>query len=466
MADTVLAPAGRARELPAWVWALAAVVLGGVGGVLGVALGDPARVVAGLVGLVIAALVLWRYEIGVVAILFTLPLDRYGRVLTHPMLVTLYQLALLLTLLSWAIALARRPGERLRFSAVDLGIGTLVFAALWSLPHSLSRPATSLAVVRLLFDWAFTLLFANALSKRRVARWATITLLATAVLSTLLALAQYFLPGFAFGNTLHVNQGDGLTITRVGALFYDPNYLAGFLSVAFVVAFTLLVHARRWRDAALHAAVAVVLSAGVLVTFSRTGLVGVAVAVLAVLLTAPARRRPWLLGALGALMVIGLLASPEAIVRRVESIGNPTSDLSVSTRYYMFGSAADIARDRPVWGTGIAAFEYAYPPYRRLDTLTFITKPHELPIALVAEMGVAGLIAELALTLAVISLFWRRRRRGWTPAEAFSLAALVSLILQALFQYYLYFEYLWFFVAFAVAANRLALEEESHVGNG
>jgi hypothetical protein len=35
-------------------------------------------------------------------------------------------------------------------------------------------------------------------------------------------------------------------------------------------------------------------------------------------------------------------------------------------------------------------------------------------------------------------------------------------MIQSLFQYYLYFEYLWLLVAFAVAANRVAAEEESH----
>ncbi len=73
------------------------------------------------VGLVSAALVLWRYQVGAVLIVLTLPLDEFGRVLSSPVSVTLFHLALVSTLVSWGLAVVRRDAQ-LRFSAVDWGM--------------------------------------------------------------------------------------------------------------------------------------------------------------------------------------------------------------------------------------------------------------------------------------------------------------------------------------------------------
>ncbi len=83
--------------------------------------------------------------------------------------------------------------------------------------------------MRLVFLWAFTLLYANVLSSRKLTEWVTWTLLATGFATALLALAQKYVPGFNYGSVRVVSDQGDLT-TRVGGFFYDPNYLAGFLS--------------------------------------------------------------------------------------------------------------------------------------------------------------------------------------------------------------------------------------------
>lgn len=456
----LIARSSSTSRLNAWAFALAALVVGVGGGLMASGLGAQ-KAVTLAVGVVVLAVVLWRYQIGVILILLTLPLDVYGRLITSPVTVTVFHVALLFTLVSWGIAVMQERAK-LRFSAVDAGIAAILFAAVWSFPQSLLPKQTLIAIVRLAFLWLFTLLYANAMSSRRVMNWVTGVLVGTGVGSAGVALAQYFVPGFTFGSTRQVNQGGGEWLTRVGAFFHDPNYLAGFLSVTLVMALALLVHSRKWWPAIAWAGAAGVLGVGVLVTFSRTGLVGVAGALLIVLLTAPKDRRNWLIGVFVVLVLIAVVASPQAIVGRAKSIGDISGDLSIATRYHMFGSAFEIARDHWAVGTGLAAFEAAYPPYRRLGTLTWITKPHEVPIALVAETGVAGVIAQIVFLGALFVTFRRKRKGDWTAAEAFALAGLVGIMIQSLFQYYLYFEYLWLLIAFAVAANRVAAEEESH----
>lgn len=443
----------------AWPYLLAAVVAGVVGG-LAVSAGLSARdVVLAIAALAVAGAVLWRYQLGAVLIVLTLPLDQYGRVLSHPVSITLFHLALLSTLASWGLAIVRGDAK-LRFSAVDWGIGALILAALWSAPFSMARSATLFATVRLVFLWLFTLLYSNVLSTRKVAEQVSWTLLGTGVATSAVALAQTYVPGFTFGSVRLVNTGAGW-IKRVGAFFYDPNYLAGFLAVSLLVGLAMLVHSKSlWRAVACLGASAVI-GAGVLVTFSRTGLVGVAAGVAIVVLTAPKRRVLPLVMLLLALAIAAFAMSPAAIMDRVTSIGNATGDQSNATRVYMFPSAWEIARDHWVFGTGLSAFRQAYPEYRRLQADSTVLKPHEIPLSLFSETGVAGIIAQLILVWALVKTFWRRRPGGWTAAESFALAGIVSLGVQSLFQYYLYFEYVWLFIAFAVAANRIAQTEEA-----
>lgn len=455
--DTV---ARRPTPDAAWIWALAAVAAGAAGGLAvnaGLSAGNLGVAIVALLGV---AAVLWRYQVGAVLIIVTLPLDQYGRVLSSPVSVTLFHLALLATLASWGLALVRGDAK-LRFSAVDLGIGALLLAALWSLPFSLAPSATAFAAVRLAFLWAFTLLYSNAMSDERVAGWVTWTLLASGVATSMIALAQTYVPGVRFGSVRLVNTGGGAWIKRVGAFFYDPNYLAGFLAVTLLVGLALLVHSRSWSRAALCLAATGVIGAGVLVTFSRTGLVGVAAGVLIVVLTAPRARLLPLIAVMVALVVIAGSMAPASIMERVTSIGNAKSDQSNATRVYMFPSAYEIGRDNWVFGTGLGAFRYAYPEYRRLQADPSVLKPHEIPLSMFSEMGIAGILAQLVLLWALARCFWHSRPRGWSAMESFALAGLVSLGVQSLFQYYLYFEYLWLFIAFAVAANRIAVTKEA-----
>jgi O-antigen ligase len=456
--------AGTARRLApspdsAWPYALAALALGAVAGASVAAGLSPARIVALVIGLAIAAAVLWRYQVGAVLIVLTLPLDEYGRVISSPVSVTLFHLALVATLVSWGLALVRGDAK-LRFSQVDFGIGALVFAALWSLPFSLAPSATAFAAVRLVFLWAFTLLYANVLTSRGLLDWVSWTLIATAAGTALLALAQTYVPGFTYGSIRSLND-QGTIVNRAGALFHDPNYLAGFLAVALLVALALLVHSRSWTRALVCVAASAVIGLGMLITLSRTGLVGVGAGVIVVIATAPRKRVLPLAAAIAALVLVVALASPAAIVSRVRSIGDVSTDQSNATRIYMVPSAYEIARDNWAFGTGLGGFRYAYPAYRRIGADSTVLKPHEIPLSLWSETGVAGIIAQVILVWGLIAVFWRKRPKGWTAAESFALAGIVSLGVQSLFQYYLYFEYVWLFIAFAIAANRIARQEEA-----
>lgn len=447
--------AATSRIGPSAAWAAIALATGVVAAVAGVRFGV-LEVALGAVGLAAAVAILLAPERGLLAMLLLLPLDTAGRIITEPVTVTWFHLALLLTMGAWALARVRGTHRTApAFTPVDAGVLLLVAAAVWSLPGSLSPGSTAMAIMRIAFITLFYFAFVTFTRDEAVADRVILVLVATAAASALLAVAQYLIPGLPIG----VYRGNvtvtGAQIVRPGALFHDPNYLATFLSVAVVAAAAKAFHARRVVDSIPWLVAAAMCGAGIVVTFSRTGWVGLAAGLGVLVLSAPRSRRPALI-ALASLAVIGVVfAAPEAITSRVASIADVEGDASVRTRYLMVGSTVEMIGDNWVFGTGLGAYDLAYPRYRQPGT-SAVTKPHQLPLAIWAEMGIPALAAELLIIGGLAWVYNHRRGRPWSPYEAFGVAGVSALLVQSLFQYYLYVEYLWLCLAFAVAATRFA----------
>ena len=443
-------------------WLAAALVLGSLGGML-VPRTD-GRIVSlvfgGIVALAVVVLVMRDTRYGLYVMLLALPLDLAGRILTDPVTLTVYHVTLLLALLSWAVRVARLgPDPSAELTLVHLGALLLIAASVWSLPFSLDRSATLVAIVRLTFLVAFFMVFTRHMRDERTMDRVLGLVVGTAAASAVLAVAQYFIPGLRIGQVATLGVGSAV-IVRPSAFFTDPNYLAALLSVAIVAAFARAAHARTITRAAPWLIGAAVSSTGLVVTLSRTGWVGVGVGLVVALAFAPARRRSrLLLGLLGAVVAVAAL-SPEWATSRLDSITNPTADGSTATRWLMYGSTIEMIEDYWLFGTGLDAYDEAYPAYRKPGAMRDIFKPHQLPLALPAEMGILGLLAELLIVGGVVVEVVRHRHRGWNPWEGAGLAGLVALLVQSLFQYYLYFEYLWLFLALTVAATRLARSAE------
>jgi O-antigen ligase/glycosyltransferase involved in cell wall biosynthesis len=406
-----------------------------------------------LVGAACGAAVAWvarEPRLGLIAILLALPLDRFGRLIESPVILTAYHSMLLLTLASWGWSLLRRR-ESLRLSAVDLGMGALLFAAVWSLPLSLARGATAVAVVRIGFSAALVLLFANLASDARWLRRLAAAFAVTAVLSAIAAVAQYSVPGFPIPMIDAVVLADGTKVWRASGLFEDPNFLGAFLGLAVVAFAGAAAHARAWAKAALWLAAAGMCAGALALTLSRGSWVGTLVGLVVVALTAPGARRTPILAAGAALLVAAALLAPTAVRERAISSASVTTDASAATRLQLYGSAASMARDHWLFGVGLGAFDKAYPRYGGGR----IVKPHEVPVSLVAQTGLPGLFAEVAIVLGIAIELRRRRGTVRSVYGSVALAGLASLGAGMLFENLLYVEYVWVFVALAVVAGRV-----------
>lgn len=437
------------------LWLVAAIATGAA---TGLATTSRAGVVlfAAALGAAAFSAVVHRPHLGVYLIIALVPLDIFGRIVSQPVPLTLYQLALALSLGAWWVRAAVEPGRRVRFAPVDVGCLMLIAAAFASSAWSVDPASTLRAGVRVLFAWLLALFSANALVDGKRLRHAYGVLLGTSALHGAIGFAQQFVPGFDIGRVkAYMAAGGRVNFVRASGFFEDPNMFAGFLAASFVAGLAFVVHSSSRRGFAVWSLATAVTGAGLVATLSRTGWVTAALGAVAVALTAPPRRRTWLVTA-GLIGVLGVTAiAPGTVVSRAASIFDTQRDESNRTRYGMYLSTIEMIRDDWVFGTGLAAYEKVYPAYRKPGTSQVVVKPHQLPLSSWAEMGVFGLAAEAVLALGVWMLFWPRRGRPWSEYESAALAGSVSLLAGSLFQYYLYFEYLWLFLAFAVAASRL-----------
>ncbi len=445
----------RTRISPA-VWVAIAVGVGALGG-LAAARQLQVLLIVGIAGIAFAAVAFRRFEMGLFALLLTLPLDIYGRIISNPIPLTAFQVVLAVTLVAWAVRILTDAQRWLRLSAMDLAVLALVLAAFISVTFSAAPGDTLYAGVRVVFLWLFMLLVENGIREEKQLDRYFGVLIATAVFFGLFGFAQQYVPGFHFGSTHQNLSPDGsVNLSRAAGLFEDPNMFAGYLSACFAAAFAFAVHAKTRKRMLVLLGATGVIGVGLVVTFSRTGWVGALVGAVVVALTAPKGRRARIIGGGLALMLAVMLLAPGQVAERAASIFDTQRDLSNITRYGMYLSTVKMIEHDWVFGTGLAAFEQVYPDYRQPGTILSVRKPHQLPIAFWAEMGVFGLAAEILLVGALVALFWPRRGRPWTVFEAASLAGLLTLLSETFFQYYLYFEYLWLFVALCVVSSRLA----------
>lgn len=450
--------AGSRQSAP---WLVVTVVVGLVAGILAAGAGSAGLPLALAAGVALFVAFLWRLQMALYVLLFTLPLDIYGRIVTEPIPVTVFQVVLLLALAAWAVHVTLEGREWYRPSVADAIGAALVLAALWSLPSSGDPGATLYSTVRVVFLWAFLSLFVNAIKTRRDLSRVFLLLVATSIPMALIGLAQQYVPGFDYGNVIEVHL-DG--IRRAAALFDDPNYYAGFLSVAFVAVLAMLVHERVRSRAIAMTAAATVLGVALIATFSRTGWVGIFVGLFVIVATAPAGRRWRLVAASVALVLVLAALLPATVTSRVESIAEFEDDSSLYTRWGMMLSTVEMLQDDWVFGTGLTAYDEVYADYRKPGVLISVYKPHQLPLALWAEMGVAGLMFEVIFVVALVAAMWRRRQDGWDVYETAALAGLATLLAQTLFQYYLYYEYLWLFVALCIVSARIAKTQSIQTG--
>ncbi len=230
-----------------------------------------------------------------------------------------------------------------------------------------------------------------------------------------------------------VQLPDGTRWLRVYGTFPHPNILAGVI-VAFLagpVAIFLL-DARRRIWAAVLCALSVAL---LILTFSRGAWLGLAAAGLVLAYHRLQFDRKRLLAlALAGLTGIILAAAPlyNLIFTRIGNTGVATEEFSNEARVWLIQETFNIIKDHPVLGVGMGSYIIEYA--RRVPYGYLVEPVHDLPLLVIAELGIAGAVILAGLGISILHGSLRAHR----PLAVIFSAALIGLCVTALFDHYLW----------------------------
>jgi O-antigen ligase len=191
---------------------------------------------------------------------------------------------------------------------------------------------------------------------------------------------------------------------RASGTYISPNNFAGFLEMLLPLA-TACVLVGRMKPVVriLLGYSALVMLAGMAVTFSRGGWVAVVVALLVLLGTLifhrnhrlPAFLLLVILAGGGTVFVTNYLSKTLSYIRRVGTPGE-AGELNLAVRLDIWTAAEQMWRDHFWWGVGPAHYDYRFREYRPESVQMSPDRAHNDYLNLLADWGAAGGIIVLA----------------------------------------------------------------------
>jgi O-antigen ligase len=255
----------------------------------------------------------------------------------------------------------------------------------------------------------------------------------------------------------------------------SANYFALILVAVVPLAVERLLHARGRAPRLVAGFTLVVSLATIVFTYSRGGLVALAMCCVPMLIWLPRRYigRSLVLGGLLA-AVLALFVLPADYMQRLGALtqvfsagrGQVPSDSALRGRLSEVTSAAMIFSDHPVVGVGYGNFEVYYPRYAQrlgLDGRREERQAHSLYLEVAAETGIVGLLTFGALIggAGMGALRARRSLAEAGEAEAEKIAtgfgiALLGYLAGSIFLHLTYPRYFWLLLGIGLGMYALA----------
>lgn len=285
-----------------------------------------------------------------------------------------------------------RPSLRVH-PAVVLLVGYLVISGLSLLPQLNGNPAawTPSALNALLrLSTGVALLLAASYLFRLMSPWPILVLgLLGATLAALLALGDVF--DFLPVPALMQGLVEGTGSARASGTFADPNFLGLYAATAAVFALGLVAVAPRALTLVVLA-LAGLLLACVVLTYSRAAYVGVAAGLIVL---AARKNLPAGLGLAVALAILGVALYPMFLEARQQGPLLPIDEFELarseeSRRALMFAGIAMFAAF-PVFGTGFGTFQFMSPSFL-VGEAPNSTFSHNQYLNVLAEQGIVGAV--------------------------------------------------------------------------
>lgn len=329
---------------------------------------------------------------GMVALVAAAALDVTGRIAeVGPARFTLYQvLALALTALAlWLIATKR---SALPKTPVTLPLAVFLGTAALSLAFATGLAPAVVQLASLTSSVVLVLIVVALVRTPRQGALVVGGVLAVAAVFGVFALLEWA-DVIALQHPVLFTPGYGI---RARVTFLDPNILASFLMSAILLAVPLVTSAPMKRTTRTLGAIALLAAlVGLATTYSRGGLGGLVIGLVAIAAVMRAPRRAKLVFV--AVMVVAVIAAGALIfdARWVEeNVLGAGETGSATNRVYMVEGALAMWRDHP-FGVGLDNYQIVYPAYRDPRAEAGIVESHTAYVTVLAETGFLGLLAFL-----------------------------------------------------------------------
>jgi putative inorganic carbon (HCO3(-)) transporter len=255
----------------------------------------------------------------------------------------------------------------------------------------------------------------------------------------------------------------------------SANYFAMIMVVIVPLATERLLHDPRRVARALAAGALLTALASIVLTYSRGGIVALAICSLPMLTWVPRRNLLRVLVTAGmALAAVGTFLVPADFMQRLAALsqvadvagGTTPQDSALQGRLSEVTSAAMMFGDHYVVGVGYGNFEIHYPRYAQslaLDGRREERQSHSLYLEVAAETGMVGLLAFGVLLAAALASVQQARtafdRNDLTQdaqmATAFGIA-LLGYLVASIFLHLTYPRYFWLILGIALSLRPLA----------
>jgi O-antigen ligase/Tfp pilus assembly protein PilF len=377
---------------------------------------------------------------------FSMPLFIWPGITEYGYGKSIFSLVWISILLAWWGISALVKGEwKVRLPWLTFPVLALIVVSFFSLIHAVNGRVVLQSLALVVFFFLFYLLLANTVKEKRDVTLILFALLLSAFFASLYGLLQYL--GVMRG--AHGTPGLNEIISTMG----NRNYLGGFLAYLLIPSVILIV---RLRSRILRAVTIILLS----FTFGMAMLVnqaGTRVALLAAFIAlligwaifrpiAPLRKnRAWLIALLIVLAFTFLVEAPSGPLNSVVGlsadssswIGRIWSQSSGKTRSWDWWVGWEMFKEHPIVGVGLGNYKLNFLPYKA----AFLASPqgasydfyipraaqaHNDYVQVVAELGLFGSLAFLALLLAIPFSFWIRLRKNTDEFDRFDLLLLAG----------------------------------------
>ncbi|MCF8241109.1 MAG: O-antigen ligase family protein [Melioribacteraceae bacterium] len=259
-------------------------------------------------------------------------------------------------------------------------------------------------VVQTLALYLFFVLVANFIKSRNHLILIILILLFINISQTFLLVYQLLFENVTYFADSTVQTSEGFRIYRPSGTFHDPNVLCTYMIFGIIYSLSYLLFNKvkiKWK---ILLGIGILLSfIGTVLTFSRSGWLSLLFGIITVIFFYPKKRIIFYILTIGAIILsFALFFTPygDLIIERFASIIDLMTDPSIRVRLALINSSFHMFVDNPFFGVGFKGFPVLYDLY--LDPivpqmLLYVKEPHTLWPALLAELGVLGVVSVFIL---------------------------------------------------------------------